>query len=531
MNIQQFEKSISKIILKRGKEYYQNGSIHELEQVASNAWRATIIGTDQYFVYVQLADERIDVSNCDCPFGGTCKHEVAVYFAIRDALNTKPEIDYKILFNQFKKQELVEILADIVTNDPMLQKRFAPTKKKEAVNTELLIAQTKNVMLKLFNRYLQTDNESALDQVFNHLHEVTDHAMNLFSKEPILALELITLCIEQVASMEDELPMWIFGQMDGELESAFMDLLNQIPTNDEAILISDWLLKRFEHNAKADLSHLFLVDAAIHISPNSKAKHQIIDAIDRYARYVNDRELGQRLHFSLLMEVGVEEEITQFIQQEHVPVKLREMLIDYCIRENRFDEALQLCADGIEGPDVPHYYRTGWLRQAYHVHKQMNNIAAQRTIAFELALGCDLDDIKKLQALYQQESELWQEVAKELVFMIEQRNSDSYKYPLVLDMLGAWERLLYYCQQNPQEILRFGQSLQPHYQLEVGQLLTQLLLEKSNRASNRSHYRELANILERLFALGYEEKGRELVHDLRTTYPRKTALQEILDLL
>lgn len=529
MIIQQFEKSISKVILKRGKDYFQKGAIYELEQVAGNAWRAVILGTDQYFVYVELADERIAVSQCDCPFDGTCKHEVAVYFAIREALNTKSEIDYKILFNQFKKQELVEFLADIVANDPVLQKRFAPTKKKETVNTELLITQTKNVILKLFNSYLRTYNESALDKAFDQIRAVTEQAAKLFSKEPIIALELITLCIEQVASVEDSLPMWISEQMHEDLAISFFDLLDQATTNDEAIRISNWLLQRFEHNAKANITHLFLLDGAIQISAVSNAKYHIIDAIERYAKYKNDEELAQRLHFSLLMEVGVEAEITKFIHQEHIHAKLREMLIDYCVSEKRFEEALQLCADGIEEPGVSHYYRTGWLRQAYNVHKKMNNIAAQRTIAFELALDCNLDDITNLKALYQQESELWQEVAEELVLMIEQRDYDSYQYPLVLEMLGEWERLLYYCQQNPQAILRYCQSLQPHYQSEVGQLLTQLLLEKSNRASNRSHYRELANILERLFVLGYEEMGQELIHYLRTTYPRKTALHDVLN--
>lgn len=531
MNIQQFEKDVSKVILKRGKDYYEMGAINELEQVAANAWRASVIGTNPYFVYVELEDERITVSQCDCPFDGLCKHEVAAYFAIRQASHTKPEMDFTALFNQFTQQELVALLADIVSKDPLLQKRFTLMKKKEAVTTEMLIGQTKATIAKLFNAYLRAQNELTLDELIEHFQEVVEQAAKRFLKEPIVGLELISLCMEQLNGMEDDMPMWVYEQMEAELDEALLEMLDQITDNAQAIMMSNWLLNRFWHNAKANIAHLFLLEAVIQISAISNAKYHIIETIERYAISRNDKELGQQFHFSLLMEVGVEEEIIQFIQQEQPSTKIRNLLIDYCVDEKRYDEALQLCADGIEHPDTPYYARTRWLKQAYHVHKQMDNLAAQRMIAFELALDCDLETIKDLKALYEEEPELWQDVSKDLVLMIEQKSPDSYKYPLVLDLLEEWERLLYYCQKNPQEILAYCENLQPYYRAEVEQLLAQLVLAQSQRASNRSHYRELANILERLFALGYEEKGRELIHYLRTTYPRKTALQEILDLL
>lgn len=529
MNIQQFEKQISKVIVKRGKDYYEKGSIYELEQVAANAWRATILGSDQYFVYVQLADERIAVSQCDCPFDGpTCKHEVAVYYAIREAQNKKPAADYKVYFQHYKKQELVDILADLVAQDPALQKRFAPTKTKDKVNAELIVAQAKAKLSKLIGHYLRTYYDDAFQDVTEYIETVLEESQSLFANEPLIALELTTLCFEQLADMEDDAPMWLYEQLEQDVSMHFSELLHEVTTNNEAIKISNWLLQRFEKNAKADLVHLFLVEGAIEISSISNAKCHIIEALDRYSDYTNQQELAQELHFSLLMEVGVPEEITAFINQPHPPVKLRDMLIDYCVREKRYEEALQLCADGID-TDAPHYYHTRWLRQAYQVHKETKNLAAQRTIAFELALDCDVDDIERLKALYQKESALWQEVAHDLVMMIEQTKAESYQYTHVLELLEEWERLLQHCHQHPQAILRYCQSLRPHYPQEVEYMLIQLLLEKSERASNRSHYQELANILERLLVLDYEQKAHELISYLRTTYPRKTALHEILN--
>ena len=100
MNIYHFENEVSKVILSRGKHYYKENTIKQLKQVAANAWKANVYGTDNYFLYVELDKDYIVESVCTCPFDGTCKHKIAVYFAIRERLLTAKKKQHQLNSSQ-----------------------------------------------------------------------------------------------------------------------------------------------------------------------------------------------------------------------------------------------------------------------------------------------------------------------------------------------------------------------------------------------------------------------------------------------
>jgi hypothetical protein len=82
------EKWIDEVIVSRGEEYFDMGAVIELEEIDRGRWNALVEGTDDYNVHVLLKGAEVTDSACDCPydFGPTCKHEVAVYLAIRERL-------------------------------------------------------------------------------------------------------------------------------------------------------------------------------------------------------------------------------------------------------------------------------------------------------------------------------------------------------------------------------------------------------------------------------------------------------------
>jgi len=87
MNINDFDKHIESKILSRGREYYNGNCITSLEyDEDDNEWTAEVAGSDDYTVMVKLNnDGHILKSSCDCPydFGIYCKHQAAVFYAIR----------------------------------------------------------------------------------------------------------------------------------------------------------------------------------------------------------------------------------------------------------------------------------------------------------------------------------------------------------------------------------------------------------------------------------------------------------------
>jgi uncharacterized Zn finger protein len=87
MTLQDFENQIDSVILKRGKEYFNNGSVEFLEEIKKGYWTANVSGTDEYTIEIQLGSKDIiKKCFCDCPYdyGDICKHILAVLYAISE---------------------------------------------------------------------------------------------------------------------------------------------------------------------------------------------------------------------------------------------------------------------------------------------------------------------------------------------------------------------------------------------------------------------------------------------------------------
>ena len=84
-----FDSEIDPQIVSRGKSYYRKGAVIELEQDGED-WHAVVAGNDEYTVDVSVNKSEIVHCNCTCPYdlGPFCKHEVAIFYSIRDGVKT-----------------------------------------------------------------------------------------------------------------------------------------------------------------------------------------------------------------------------------------------------------------------------------------------------------------------------------------------------------------------------------------------------------------------------------------------------------
>ncbi len=86
LNLENFEEQISPLILQRGRDYYNDGLVTDLEEISDNVWSAEVSGSEDYLVEVSLSGKNeINDFSCGCPYDGpVCKHVAAVCFAIRE---------------------------------------------------------------------------------------------------------------------------------------------------------------------------------------------------------------------------------------------------------------------------------------------------------------------------------------------------------------------------------------------------------------------------------------------------------------
>ena len=86
MKLKSFESDVERKIVERGLDYYRSGDVKKLEKVGENEFSAVVFGSEKYSLYVKINGDAIVEHECDCPYdwGNVCKHEVAVFYAIRN---------------------------------------------------------------------------------------------------------------------------------------------------------------------------------------------------------------------------------------------------------------------------------------------------------------------------------------------------------------------------------------------------------------------------------------------------------------
>ncbi|WP_051650071.1 DEAD/DEAH box helicase [Selenomonas sp. AB3002] len=89
LDIEAIRYTTNSTYLSRGKSYYKQGRVFELESEGEQAYSAVVKGTRKYRVSVELSEDGSEVYDwhCNCPIGDeedACKHVVATLFAIRE---------------------------------------------------------------------------------------------------------------------------------------------------------------------------------------------------------------------------------------------------------------------------------------------------------------------------------------------------------------------------------------------------------------------------------------------------------------
>lgn len=79
-----WKRYFSKIILERGKTYYQRGKVRDLSY-KDDVYHAKVVGNSIYKVEIKIRNDKLIYMECSCPYaqsGNYCKHMAAVMYAV-----------------------------------------------------------------------------------------------------------------------------------------------------------------------------------------------------------------------------------------------------------------------------------------------------------------------------------------------------------------------------------------------------------------------------------------------------------------
>lgn len=106
-------------ILARGLDYCREGAVTDLQAEDEDVFSATVQGTEDYRVEIEMEDGIPTCMECDCPYadrGYNCKHMAAVLYAIEERGTTERELlkddDHNLQEEASSIEQLVERIPD-----------------------------------------------------------------------------------------------------------------------------------------------------------------------------------------------------------------------------------------------------------------------------------------------------------------------------------------------------------------------------------------------------------------------------------
>ena len=218
MKITNFESYVDDKILARGYDYYLKGFVKELKQTFDHVFTATVQGTDDYYVLVEMgANGQIRFSDCECPYdsGPICKHEVAVY-KIRDILGggTAPakehapenvqtnSFDLRAVLNTLSKEQLIDIILHLADEDEALEKRLIYKYSQRDDKEELKM--TRKLIKSLVQQYAGRKRFISYRQTFDFAYELSEVLKRARETENrLLALDIALLILKEAVRTYD----------------------------------------------------------------------------------------------------------------------------------------------------------------------------------------------------------------------------------------------------------------------------------------------------------------------------------------
>ena len=193
MTIQNFDKFVDEILVKQGKESFEQGKVSSLEELEDGLWVASVEGATTYEVEILLHKNTIRETSCTCEHKkkSVCSHMVAVFLAIeakkqqetaKGKQGTKNKRDnLKSLLEKISRTELEEFIKTYMTKNKVFKSDFELyfIDKNENNNFEKKITEIIDQTIK--PRYRGGDSQNLPDlnkEIKKHLKTINTYIGN-----------------------------------------------------------------------------------------------------------------------------------------------------------------------------------------------------------------------------------------------------------------------------------------------------------------------------------------------------------------
>jgi len=572
MNLNNFENRIDKKILARGYDYFENNCVVSIKEMDDNKYEAEVAGTELYLVDVELDGQaNIIDTRCDCPYdmGEYCKHQVAVFLALKDrkgehpqkasdglkskiSLGTghKPSVPQKRktrsieeILSQRTKEEMVGFLLDIAAEYDEIKQRIElnfgdVNDDAEEIRKSIDLIRTffnKNSDRHGFVAYGDTyEAVRGADLVLKKARAAFEHKKTLHALDITLCvihelMDLLENCDDSdgfVGGAIEETLNFIKEMVEKEefnpaIKDGFFNKLMEEASNKRYEGWSDWSLELLENcSALADIPFL-----------RNRLENRLQSMIDDAegdswsVNYFNEKVF--QIRYNMILQNEGEKTAQDFIEQNLQFSSFRKMTIERAIQSKEYDQVIKLALDGEDKDKGLPGLVNEWRGYRYEAYKLTGKLVEQRGLAMDLILAGSFEYYKDLKSTYNDGE--WAAVYSKIISRLEdQKKFHSDIYTRILIEEGEKKKLLEYVKKSSSEVESYYKYLVPEFREEVFGLFLKYIEQAAARASNRRAYQGVCAIIRNLKKAGGKDQALEIKQKLFINYANRPAFRDEL---
>lgn len=550
MNLDNFESYIDKKILARGYGYYENDYVTSVEETENNVYEAKVEGTELYTVEVEL-DDKVNIvdTQCDCPYdmGKYCKHQVAVFLALRDMKNNfvpkkrkAPNINE--ILSERTKDELVQFLLDITSEYEEIKQRielnFNDGNDEDEINKSIVLIRTfirNNSDRHGFVAYGDTG------EAVKGADLVLEKARSAFEKNKTMhALDLVLCVIHEMVDLLESADD-SDGIIGGVIEESFAFVSEIIEdeelSSDDKESIFNKLIEEASNRRYEGWTdwRLDLLDSCSELADTlilrNKLENHLVSVIrnDKGDSW-SDNYFAERVNLIRYHMIGQhdgQKKAQEFIEQNLQYSNFRKMAIESAMRKKDYDSVIKLTLDGEEKDKGWRGLVDQWKEYRYKAFQLSGRLDEQRGIAVEFIVDGSFEYYKELKRTY--DSSEWLSVYPKIIFLLENQKKTYHDvYTQILIAEEEKQKLLEYVKGSPSAVENFYKQLIPEFQEEVYALFLKYIEQTAARAGNRKGYQGVCAIIRKLKKAGGKERALEIKQKLFNKYANRPAFRDEL---
>ena len=550
--------------MKRGRNYFSDGAVTDLQDMNNGEWFAIVEGNDDYEVDIRLSknDEVLDYT-CNCPFDGEiCKHMIAVLYRIREikkeagpGKNSEKPDSWKRLISVVPENEFREFVKEYAAKNKdfrnKLMIRFPGYDNSDYHDKYIQIINS--VLTAESDRHGYIDyhhTHHAMMQVSELLAKADEYTNGgIFEEAFYIAAAVAPECINAIQYMDDS---------DGSCGDVISDAFNIISgilqsDADEHLKneIFEWILNQAEnpdYNDYGCADELYPLLAETVDSPEKF--NRIIAFFDDQIKKAAlldgwSKDYGTQKFLSLKMDVyrktGHEEKAEEIITGNMHIHDFRKVVVEKHLADNNYDEAIRLIEEGIQIAIKDNYPGTvnTWKELLMGIYKKQNNVPKFRKLAKEFYYSghYGINYYRQYKSTFGKEE--WKDELKTIISTLgKEGQKRSYSGYNIDEPLAAvyieekmWGELFRLLQKSPDmhSLLRYSSYLVNDYAAELIPLYKDAIYFEAGKASDRTGYRTVVSYLLKMSEIrGGKEPAMLLKSHLLEKYHKRPAMKDEL---